>query len=252
VVQQYSGLNASHPSDKLTALSGISEQFQAKLQCEYLAGLWSNDLLRGLAWIVADGNKACRRLPYRAPTWSWASLDKLHSPQSEHRGVRVTYVFTKSLRQDDRLEVKSASVPITGSNPYGTVAEGGHIVLKAAFLTPCTAEIETEIVMTGEIESTLLLQFKGHKTKIRVQPDVSFTSLPMGIRQMPNYAQDLRWLFLGEGGNQYHGLLLKLLDRQRDLYERVGMARFYMLSVDLKDFAEVLLLRLYNCPKLAS
>ena len=56
---------------------------------------------------------------------------------------------------------------------------------------------------------------------------------------MPNYAQDLRWLFLGEGENQYHGLLLKLLHRQRDLYERVGMARFYMLSIDLKDKAKV-------------
>ncbi|KAE9380959.1 HET-domain-containing protein, partial [Stipitochalara longipes BDJ] len=73
VVQQYSGLNTSHPSDKLPALSGIAEQFQAKLQCGYLAGLWRNHLLRGLSWIVADGNKACRRLPYRAPTWSWAS-----------------------------------------------------------------------------------------------------------------------------------------------------------------------------------
>ncbi|PMD53184.1 HET-domain-containing protein, partial [Hyaloscypha bicolor E] len=73
VVQQYSGLNASHPSDKLPALSGIAEQFQAKLESEYLAGLWRNCLFRGLSWIVADGTKACRRLPYRAPTWSWAS-----------------------------------------------------------------------------------------------------------------------------------------------------------------------------------
>jgi hypothetical protein len=92
--------------------------------------------------------------------------------------------------------------------------------------------------MTGVIESTLLLQFKGHKPKVRVQPDISFTSLPIGIRQMPYYAQKLRWLFLGENENQYHGLLLMLSDRQ-DVYERVGLARFYMLSVDVKDNAEV-------------
>jgi hypothetical protein len=106
-------------------------------------------------------------------------------------------------------------------------------------LTPSAAEIETEVIITGQIESTLLLQFEGYKTKVRVEPDISFTSLPIGIRQMPYYAQNLRWLFFGENENQYHGLLLMLSDRQKDVYERVGMARFYLLSVDLKDNAEV-------------
>ncbi|KIM98351.1 hypothetical protein OIDMADRAFT_128663, partial [Oidiodendron maius Zn] len=53
VVQQYSGLNLSHASDKLTALTGIAEQFQAELGCKYVAGLWHNHLLSGLLWMLA-------------------------------------------------------------------------------------------------------------------------------------------------------------------------------------------------------
>jgi hypothetical protein len=239
VVQQYSGLNASHPSDKLPALSGIAEQFHEKLKCDYLAGLWHNHLLRGLTWIVADGNKACRQSQYRAPTWSWASLDKLSSPRPGHQGVRVTYTLTKSIRQDNRLAIETARVQTDGKNRYGVICEGGFIILKAAFLTPCTVETETEVLMTGEIESILLLQFKGHEKKVLVQPDIAFTLLPLGIRRAPYDAKELRWLFLGDIEKQHYGLLLVPSKGQKGVYERVGLGRIYLLSASLKDKSEV-------------
>lgn len=248
-------MNASFPSDKLTALSGIAEQFHAKLQCGYLAGLWRDHLLRGLQWSVADGNKAWRGLPYRAPTWSWASLDKLSSTATGHHGVRVTYKFTELVKPDNRLVFVDGFVPSDGKNPYGAVSEGGVIVLRAAFLTPSTAEIETELSWVDEVESILLLQLEGHEGKIRVEPDIAFTSLPLGISHAD--AKELRWLVLGKIENKHYGLILKLskgreevykrvgeqwLKKPRgeeDVYERVGLKWFHSPSFDLEDKAEV-------------
>jgi hypothetical protein len=239
VVQQYSGLNASRPSDKLPALSGIAEQFQAQLQCDYLAGLWRNHLLRGLQWVVADGIK-CKRLPYRAPTWSWAALDQLSSTATMHHGTRVSYAFTESAEQDNRLTLVKAGVSGLGKNPYGTINDG-VLVLKAAFLTPSAAEIETEPSWVDEdfADSVLLLQFEGHANKIRVEPDIAFTSLPLGISQAPYNARQLRWLILSKTQNRHYGLLLKPLEGQKDVYERVGLPYLLSPSTNLIDNAKV-------------
>jgi hypothetical protein len=240
VVQQYSGLNASYPSDKLPALSGIAEQFQARLQCDdYLAGLWRSHLLKGLQWVVADGIK-CRRPPYRAPSWSWVSLDQLSSTATSHYGARVSYKFTESAVQDSRLTLVDAGVSGRGKNPYGTVSNG-VLDLEAAFLIPCAAEIETEPswVYKDFADSVLLLKFEGHENKIRVEPDIAFTSLPLGISQAPYNARQLRWLVLSKIANRHYGLLLKPLEGQEDVYERVGLPCLFSLSTDLIDNAEV-------------
>jgi hypothetical protein len=245
VVQQFSGLNASFALDKLPALSGIAEQFNAELGPGYLAGLWRNHVLRGLQWIVADGNKAYRRLPYRAPTWSWASLGNLPSNTSSHLGTRVSYVFTELAEQDNRLAVVSAHVSVPGQNPYGAVSDG-FLYLKAAFLIPCAAEIETEAswVDNDLDDSVLLLEFEGYENKVRVEPDIAFTSLPLGISQAPYNARQLRWLVLSKSGNRHYGLLLKSVEGQKDVYERVGLPCLYSIPSVLIDTAEVATFRI--------
>jgi hypothetical protein len=223
VVQQYSGLNASHPSDKFPALSGIAEHFHAKLQCGYLAGLWRTYLLRGLQWVVSDGNKACRRLPYRAPTWSWASLDKLSSTASQHHGIRVTYDLTQSIVQDKGLAVVGTSVRSLGKNPYGAVREGGFIILKATYFIPCKVEAKAELSFVGRVDSILILKFDGGQKDIRVEPDIAFASLPVE-QSRPRYnAEELRWIVLGKNNTHQYGLLLKLQGGNTEAYERVGL-----------------------------
>jgi hypothetical protein len=60
--------------DKLPALSGLAQVFMGHLKDKYVAGLWSKDLLRGVLWEGAY-NKTASTTTYRAPTWSWASID---------------------------------------------------------------------------------------------------------------------------------------------------------------------------------
>ena len=73
IVREYSQRNLTKASDKLVALAGIAAYFAPDFQCEYYAGLWKSSLFEQLHWNV-QGPKN-ERPTYRAPTWSWASVD---------------------------------------------------------------------------------------------------------------------------------------------------------------------------------
>lgn len=81
-------------ADKFMAISGLARVIQRELDDEYLAGLWKKNLLGDLLWrvhktqrkiqgTVPDGlyerrwDYSKRAATYRAPSWSWASVDGL-------------------------------------------------------------------------------------------------------------------------------------------------------------------------------
>jgi hypothetical protein len=68
----------TYPKDILVALSGVARQFQERLQDQYVAGLWMKQLPWQLCWRSKLSNRyslqSTLKLPYRAPSWSWASI----------------------------------------------------------------------------------------------------------------------------------------------------------------------------------
>ena len=87
VVSAYGGYDLTKPDDKLIALSGIASMLQAITKDKYYAGLWESLFCTQLLWSILG----CRRSnfepserpsKYRAPSWSWASVDgRLHWAQ---------------------------------------------------------------------------------------------------------------------------------------------------------------------------
>ncbi|KAF5008988.1 hypothetical protein FDECE_4762 [Fusarium decemcellulare] len=64
ITEEFSRRNLTFSGDKLPALAGIALEFSAAKSGDYVAGLWNDERLRNhLAWC------------YRAPSWSWASID---------------------------------------------------------------------------------------------------------------------------------------------------------------------------------
>lgn len=59
--------------DKLIALTGIANVIQKRTNLVLFAGLWKQYLLRELHWHTSDPRT--RPNVYRAPSWSWASID---------------------------------------------------------------------------------------------------------------------------------------------------------------------------------
>lgn len=76
LVTIYSTKKLTYKSDKLPAFSSLAQSIHSALpdKCEYLAGLWSHDFLRGLIW-HRQSSTAIHSLEYRAPSWSWAVTD---------------------------------------------------------------------------------------------------------------------------------------------------------------------------------
>ncbi|KAH8158325.1 hypothetical protein CIB48_g9920 [Xylaria polymorpha] len=82
LVEKYSMRALTIRDDKLPALSGLAAYFSGErsvkysavdLSNQYLAGLWSDDIISGLCWV--SHISAPRLAKYRAPSWSWASVD---------------------------------------------------------------------------------------------------------------------------------------------------------------------------------
>lgn len=88
IVSMYSSRELSYETDVLPALSGLAHSFKAVHDLEkttdtndYLAGIWRNDLPKGLLWTLHDSSVASRHSQYIAPSWSWASMNgQVHFP----------------------------------------------------------------------------------------------------------------------------------------------------------------------------
>lgn len=69
------GRRLTKPTDKLPAMSGLARLVQMKTNAEYVAGLWSNSLIEGIAWSARGRGGPVSREEYIGPSWSWASYD---------------------------------------------------------------------------------------------------------------------------------------------------------------------------------
>ncbi|KAH8803638.1 heterokaryon incompatibility protein-domain-containing protein [Xylogone sp. PMI_703] len=72
VVDNFTHRKLTFATDALPATGGIARQVQDSTDFTYLAGLWLEDIQRGLLWISCGQGK--RSDKYAAPSWSWASM----------------------------------------------------------------------------------------------------------------------------------------------------------------------------------
>jgi hypothetical protein len=76
VTISHSYRSATLQSDKLTALAGLATYFSPILGPSYCAGIWGTSFLQQLCWHSPSNTTFLSRpRNYRAPFWSWASVD---------------------------------------------------------------------------------------------------------------------------------------------------------------------------------
>jgi hypothetical protein len=71
--RHYTRRSLTCADDKLPAISGMASLIAKGQTSEYLAGLWRSDFTHDLFWYPTGQTIDIRE--YRAPSWSWASLD---------------------------------------------------------------------------------------------------------------------------------------------------------------------------------
>lgn len=77
IMQDYSRRGISVPSDKLPALSSLATIFSQRTNLDYVAGMWKQWFPGALLWRLQKTVSISRPKEWRAPTWSWLSVDGL-------------------------------------------------------------------------------------------------------------------------------------------------------------------------------
>lgn len=137
VVQAYSRANLTHGRDKLPALSGIAQRISKRMECEYLAGMWKDETFDAqLCWCSFGSSP---RPKWRAPTWSWMSIDGYTTFRAYDQK------FFEEKRMNSRLlpcaRTLNASVTRVSESEFGEVS-GGNVQLACSF------------ILLGQIEQT--------------------------------------------------------------------------------------------------
>jgi hypothetical protein len=74
-IRIYPRRKMSFPEDKLSAIAGLAAEYSSLSGDKYFAGLWRGKLLRDLMWSTWPDLHLMKPENWRAPTWSWASID---------------------------------------------------------------------------------------------------------------------------------------------------------------------------------
>ncbi|KAM7216896.1 hypothetical protein V8F06_007765 [Rhypophila decipiens] len=120
-VEEYSGRQLMYWHDRLPAFSSLARNYLLTTggQCgQYLAGLWSEDLFRGLLWRAHDARTAPPT--YQVPSWSWASVNG----KVKHVWPLNATVFAEALEY---------CINTPGADPFDQL-DGGFILIRGSLV----------------------------------------------------------------------------------------------------------------------
>ncbi|KAF7861851.1 hypothetical protein EAF04_007733 [Stromatinia cepivora] len=205
-IQAYTSGNLTKASDKLVAISAIAREIKPLVRSRYLAGLWEVNLVARLAW--NNFGRTSRSTVYRAPSWSWASIDG-----------EILYLSGWNFGADvycPLINILEVVTEIVSKDELGQV-EGGHIKLLGQIIDLEIIRIEGKKDYDSDSQTVLI---NGKATKIRLYendynmelttPTNQFCCLPLDIRQQ-------------QGLYFFNGLVLECLDVTDNVYRRIGL-----------------------------
>lgn len=207
-VKDYQARQLTVGADKLQAIAAVAEYLQQAIPGQYLAGLWSYELNSQLLWhtIPPWPDKIRPRPPFRAPSWSWASVDDSRVEfETDQWGWQI----------EDRLQIDGYSTePIYPQVPFGAV--------NAASLT-----------VTGRLKYVMLEEGRVVDAQEVLPGGSKFTDSTFSVDFSADAAEDRTYLTGTKAiymlevaiNSEDHvlGLILKL--KAPNMYERIGMFR---------------------------
>lgn len=201
VIFDYTNRNITVPGDKLVALAGIVEEFHRVYNTEYVAGLWRKTLLLDLLWTRSSAYEIKPRpTNYRAPSWSWASIDGL---------VEYRYVEEKKAKANCTIksEILNCHISLAREDmPFGAVS--------AATLTLISYMRKAQLESKNE---------SGH---VSVQLGSEAAPVKMGWADIDAVEEkDEVWLtplIWDKEGASVEGLILAAASNSENYFRRVG------------------------------
>ncbi|KAI2470206.1 heterokaryon incompatibility protein-domain-containing protein, partial [Annulohypoxylon bovei var. microspora] len=227
VICTYSQCNLTFSCDKLVAISGLAKRMENMMRTDhghghdtYLAGLWEHTMPQSLLW--APKTRGHRVLPYRAPSWSWASLDG-----------DITFRGTAGFRWHVEFlgaEMAHHENDVTGRLASGTLTLRGHICRARRFKKVHAFPSQREVYSIGSFyhpgsDAPVDLGRRSAYLQFDTIDDTCDTVIVLLFNCKPGKAFSLA---------KMEGLALTLDDQSRLSYRRVGVV-FLEEPVDLDD-----------------
>jgi hypothetical protein len=139
IIAEYTTRALTNPDDRLPAIAGIAREVERQTSWSYRAGLWLQDLHRGLVWCYQNGAKS--PAAFRAPSFSWAALDEA---RPEKRFTAAGLYFHEFLVPQHTMWILNRSKPLAvlrkcevlplDGDPYGRV-KSGYITLSSYWIS---------------------------------------------------------------------------------------------------------------------
>jgi hypothetical protein len=121
VVEDFTTKDLTIPSDRLMAIAGIAKMMSQALNDSYCAGLWQKDLDMELMWHLSDEVPLEPRPEvYRAPSWSWASV--------EGKCTFHQCYLSRRLLKIKLIEIIECTQETVANDPFGFVNAATMIV----------------------------------------------------------------------------------------------------------------------------
>lgn len=239
ILGAYTARALTKPRDRLLALSGVAEHFQRFWpESRYIGGLWEHELPRGLLWRLS-GNPAksplrSRPSKYRAPSWSWASVDGGIEHHSVHRLKAVCEV------------VRCNAVLARPNILYGQVIGGRlvlDVVLREVSWSPAPSDLDWHLdlfEMNNTSESLAgdfpgdpdLAELCGGSCGIEADHGVHPRTLRLVGRAIPDAEEAVSqtrgegyMAILHAGGHPPRALGMLLVLTESGEFERIGFVR---------------------------
>ncbi|TVY54002.1 hypothetical protein LCER1_G003568 [Lachnellula cervina] len=117
IVKLYTGAQLTFAKDKMIAISGIAQRAFEENGDQYLAGLWRKNIELQLLWCqTSPGRRLLSGSEYRAPSWSWASVDERGFVHYTPKVEGIEYVYY--------AHILDANVVPAGKEPFGQLVGG--------------------------------------------------------------------------------------------------------------------------------
>jgi hypothetical protein len=220
VVEEYSKRALTVPSDELPALSGIASKVREATTSSYVAGLWKDNLASDMLWSADLSNDASRQSlaleKYRAPTFSWASLQIPVSYYCPDEDERATFQST--------IKLLSSTIALSGLNPLGTVFDGS-ITIRA----PCLDAVLCSQEKDGSFEYVLMIKGTSairivHDCMLAVEDaDTKTVGRATSSSELSSFKANVTCLSIARYDGWISGLVLGKSKRLKTAWERLGM-----------------------------
>lgn len=151
----------SQQGDRLIAISAIAREMKSLMHCRYVAGHWEFDLIRQLTW--SGYHASTRAATYRAPSWSWASVER--SPDPGDPGYELP---SASDNIWNLATVTNSHIDLVGNDEMGPV-KGGYLEITGHVLSARIPETLSEAKWCNPNDLPLLVE--GSATGLRFYPD---------------------------------------------------------------------------------